>query len=151
MSLKQTIEADIKSAMLAKKKDELTALRAIKSAILLAETEKGSDGNVTEDTEIKLLTKQAKQRKESADVYKQNGRDELADKEMFEYEIISRYLPKQLSDDELNASITEIISSVGASGMQDMGKVMGKASKELAGKADGKKIADTVKSLLSSL
>jgi uncharacterized protein YqeY len=149
MSLKQKIEADIKTAMLAKKKEELTALRAIKSAILLAETEKGADGGVTEDAELKLLTKAAKQRKESADIFVQNNRPELAEKEMFEYEVIARYLPKQMTDEELTASIKEIISKIGAVGMKDMGKVMGMASSSLAGKADGKKIADTVKSLLA--
>ena len=96
MSLKQKIDADIKSAMLAKKKEELTALRAIKSAILMAETEKGAEGGVSEEAELKLLTKQAKQRKDSAEVFTQNGRAELAEKELFEYEVISRYLPKQI-------------------------------------------------------
>ncbi|MDH5368154.1 MAG: GatB/YqeY domain-containing protein [Cyclobacteriaceae bacterium] len=149
MSLKQKIEEDIKAAMLAKKKEELTPLRAIKSAILVAETEKGADGSVSEETELKLLTKAAKQRKESADIFNKNGRTELAEKEMFEYEVISRYLPKQMTDAEISEAISAIIAEVGATGMQDMGKVMGKASKSLAGKADGKKIADTVKSLLA--
>lgn len=149
MSLKLKIDADIKTAMLAKKKEELTALRAIKSAILLAETEKGAEGSVSEEAELKLLTKQAKQRKDSADVFMQNGRQELADKEMFEYEVIAHYLPKQMSDDELKEKVAKIISELGASGMQDMGKVMGKASAALAGKAEGKKIANMVKSLLS--
>ncbi|MDH5475755.1 MAG: GatB/YqeY domain-containing protein [Cyclobacteriaceae bacterium] len=149
MSLKQKIEDDIKAAMLAKKKEELMPLRAIKSAILLAGTEKGAEGELTEEAELKLLTKAAKQRKDSADVFTQNGRNDLAEKELFEFEIIARYLPKQMSDEEVNAAIAGIISEVGASSMQDMGKVMGKASKLLAGKADGKKIADTVKSLLA--
>ncbi len=149
MSLKQQIDQDIKAAMLAKKKDELTALRAIKSAILLAETEKGAGDELTDDTEMKLLTKAAKQRKESAELYSKEGRDDLAQKELFEHEIISRYLPKQLSDDELKAEVTKIIEKVGASGPQDMGKVMGVASKSLAGRADGKKVAETVKSILA--
>ena len=149
MSLKEKIEADIKKAMLAKQKEELTALRAIKSAILLAETEKGAGGTLSEDTELKLLTKAAKQRKESADVYTSNGRDELAQKELFEYEVISRYLPAQLTTNELEAEVAAIISKVGAAGMQDMGKVMGMASKSLAGKADGKMIAEVVKKLLA--
>ena len=149
MSLKQKIEDDIKAAMLAKKKEELMPLRAIKSAILLAGTEKGAEGELTEEAELKLLTKAAKQRKDSADVFTQNGRNDLAEKELFEFEIIARYLPKQMSDEEVNAAIAGIISEVGASSIQDMGKVMGKASKLLAGKADGKKIADTVKSLLA--
>lgn len=149
MALKSQIEADIKTAMLAKKKEELTALRAIKSAILLAETEKGAEGALTEDAEIKLLTKAAKQRKDSAEIFQSNDRQELADKEMLEYEVISRYLPQQLSEAEVNNEVTKIIAQLGAQGMQDMGKVMGVASKSLAGKAEGKMIANTVKSLLS--
>ncbi|UII22752.1 GatB/YqeY domain-containing protein [Fulvivirga ligni] len=149
MSLKQQIDQDIKSAMLAKKKEELTALRAIKSAILLAETEKGGGEGLNEDAEIKLLTKAAKQRKESAELYDKEGRADLADKEKFEYEVISRYLPAQLSEEELKAEIEAIISQVGAAGPQDMGKVMGVASKQLAGKADGKMIASVVKDSLN--
>ncbi|MEM1406216.1 MAG: GatB/YqeY domain-containing protein [Bacteroidota bacterium] len=150
MSLKQQIDQDIKSAMLAKKKDELTALRAIKSAILLAETEKGAGSDLSKEAEIKLLTKAAKQRKESAELYAQEGRDDLSSKEQFEFEIISKYLPEQLSDDQLKNEISSVITEVGASGMQDMGKVMGAATKKLAGKADGKKISEMVKSILSS-
>ncbi|MEM9390538.1 MAG: GatB/YqeY domain-containing protein [Bacteroidota bacterium] len=150
MSLKQQINQDIKSAMLAKKKDELTALRAIKSAILLAETEKGAGSDLSKEAEIKLLTKAAKQRKESAELYAQEGRDDLSSKEQFEFEIISKYLPEQLSDDQLKNEISSVITEVGASGMQDMGKVMGAATKKLAGKADGKKISEMVKSILSS-
>ncbi|MEM6359565.1 MAG: GatB/YqeY domain-containing protein [Bacteroidota bacterium] len=149
MSLKQQIDQDIKSAMLAKKKDELTALRAIKSAILLAETEKGAGNDLSKEAEIKLLTKAAKQRNESAELYAQKGRDDLSSKERFEFEIISKYLPEQLSDDELKSEISTVISEIGASGMQDMGKVMGAATKRLAGKADGKKISEMVKSILS--
>ena len=149
MSLKQQIDQDIKSAMLAKKKDELTALRAIKSAILLAETEKGAGNDLSKEAEIKLLTKAAKQRNESAELYAQKGRDDLSSKERFEFEIISKYLPEQLSDDELKSEISTVISVIGASGMQDMGKVMGAATKRLAGKADGKKISEMVKSILS--
>ncbi|MGD1960617.1 MAG: GatB/YqeY domain-containing protein [Fulvivirga sp.] len=149
MSLKQQIDQDIKSAMLAKKKDELTALRAIKSAILLAETEKGAGNDLSKEAEIKLLTKAAKQRNESAELYAQKGRDDLSSKERFEFEIISKYLPEQLSDDQLKTEISTVISEIGASGMQDMGKVMGAATKRLAGKADGKKISEMVKSILS--
>lgn len=149
MSLKQQIDQDIKTAMLAKKKDELTALRAIKSAILLAETEKGAGDDLSGEAEIKLLTKAAKQRKESAELYAKEGRDDLASKEQFEFEIISRYLPEQLSEADLKAAIAGIISDTGASGMQDMGKVMGAATKKLAGKADGKMISQMVKSILS--
>ena len=149
MSLKQQIDQDIKSAMLAKKKDELTALRAIKSAILLAETEKGAGNDLSKEAEIKLLTKAAKQRNESAELYAQKGRDDLSSKERFEFVISSKYLPEQLSDDQLKTEISTVISEIGASGMQDMGKVMGAATKRLAGKADGKKISEMVKSILS--
>lgn len=150
MSLKQQIDQDIKKAMLEKKKDELTALRAIKSAILLAESEKGAAGSeISEETELKLLTKQAKQRKESADLYKKEGREDLAEKELLEFEVINRYLPKQLSEAELKAELETIISEVGASSPADMGKVMGVATKKLAGKADGKAISGMVKSILA--
>ena len=148
MSLKETINSDIKQAMLAKKKDELTALRGIKSMILLAETEKGAGDNLSDDAEMKLLVKAAKQRKDSAEIYKNEGRKDLADIENLEYEVISRYLPKALSEDELKAEVADIIKSVGATSPADMGKVMGVASKKLAGRADGKSIATMVKSLL---
>ena len=149
MSLKQQIDQDIKAAMLAKKKDELTALRGIKSAILLAETEKGASDELAADVEIKLLTKAAKQRKESAELYKEQGRQDLADKEFFEYEVIARYLPEQMSDEELKGELEKIITQLGASSPQDMGKVMGVATKQLAGKADGKKISEMAKSILT--
>ncbi|MEQ9167496.1 MAG: GatB/YqeY domain-containing protein, partial [Fulvivirga sp.] len=144
------IDGDIKQAMLQKKKEELTALRAIKSAILLAETEKGAGEGLESEAEMKLLAKQAKQRKDSADIYAKEGRDDLASKELFELEIINRYLPKQLSETEIEEIVKGIISKVGASGPQDMGKVMGSASKEMSGKADGKKISEIVKKLLSN-
>lgn len=149
MSLKQRIDADIKRAMLAKEKDELRALRGIKSMILLAETEKGNVNELSEEAELKLLTKAAKQRKDSAEVYQQQGREDLAQVEFGELEIISRYLPKQLSSEEIELEIKKAIDSIGAKGPQDMGKVMGVATKNLAGKADGKVIAEKVKSLLS--
>jgi len=149
MSLKLRIEADMKTAMLQKNKDELTALRSIKSLILLAQTEKGAGKELTEDEELKLLSKAAKQRRESADIYSAQGRKDLADKELLELEVISRYLPKQLSQAELEDKVAEIIQQVGAAGPQDMGKVMGVASKSLAGKADNKAIAETVKKLLN--
>ena len=148
MSLKETIDNDIKQAMLAKKKDELTALRGIKSMILLAETEKGADGSLSDEVEMKLLVKAAKQRRESAEIYLGEGRQDLADIENLELEVISRYLPKALSEDELRAKLIDIINSLGANSPADMGKVMGVASKELAGLADGKAIADIVKNLL---
>jgi len=150
MSLKQQIDTDIKTAMLAKQKDELIALRAIKSMILLAETEKGKTGELDKESEDKLLMRAAKQRKESADIYNKEGRDDLYKKEMFELEIISRYLPKQLSREEVTTELKKVIDQVGAKGPQDMGKVMGMATKALAGKTDGKTISEIVKQLLAS-
>lgn len=149
MSLKDQINADIKSAMLAKEKEKLTALRAIKAMILLAETEKGVSEEISADTEMKLLMKAAKQRKDSVDLFREQGRDDLADKEQGELDIISEYLPKQLSEDELKTELQKVIEQAGASGPQDMGKVMGLATKALAGKADGKSISAMVKTLLS--
>lgn len=149
MSLKDRINADIKAAMIAKEKERLTALRSIKSMIMLAETEKGAAEEMSEDAEMKLLMKAAKQRKDSADVFREQGRDDLADKEEGELAVISEYLPKQLSEDELKAELEKVIAEVGASGPQDMGKVMGAATKALAGKADGKAISALVKTLLS--
>lgn len=149
MGLKETIDQEIKKAMLAKKKEELTALRSIKSAILLAETEKSAGSALAEDVELKLLTKAAKQRKESADLYLKEGRGDLADKELFELEVINRFLPKQLSEDEIRGELMKIIDAVNATGPQDMGKVMGAATKQLAGKADGKLISNIVKELLN--
>ncbi|GHE53889.1 MULTISPECIES: GatB/YqeY domain-containing protein [Roseivirga] len=149
MSLKQQIDADIKQAMLAKNKDELKALRAIKSMILLAETDKGSSGELSGDAEMKLLAKAVKQRKDSAAIYKEQGREDLYAVEMAEAEVIERYLPKQLTEAELKQELEQIIAQVGASGPQDMGKVMGVASKALAGRAEGKAISTMVKTLLS--
>ncbi len=149
MSLKQQIESDIKKAMLAKEKDELRALRAIKSMILLAETEKGKTGELSADTEMKLLQKATKQRSDSLEIYKQQGRDDLAAVEQAEIDVIARYLPKQLSKEDLETEIKKIIDETGASSIKDMGKVMGIASKSLAGKADGKAISEVVKSLLN--
>ena len=150
MSLKEQIDADIKKAMLAKNKEELEALRSIKSQILLAETEKGGAGDISSETEMKLLTKSAKQRKESAEIFQKENREDLAKRELFQLDIINRYLPKQLSEEELNAELKSIIANVGAKGPQDMGKVMGAATKQLAGKADGKAISEWVKKLLAS-
>ena len=150
MSLKTTIDADIKKAMLAKNKEELEALRSIKSMILLSETEKGGSGDLAADVENKLLMKAAKQRKESAEIFEKEGRADLAAKENLQLEVISRYLPKQLSEEEISTEIKAIIAQVGAKGPQDMGKVMGVASKSLAGKADGKMISEIVKKLLAS-
>ena len=150
MSLKQQIDNDIKQAMLGKRKEELEALRGIKSQILLAETEKGGSGDIAQDVEMKLLTKAAKQRKESADIFTTEGREDLAQREIFQLEVINRYLPKQLTEAEITEELKKIIATVGAKGPQDMGKVMGTATKQLAGKADGKLISDIVKKLLAS-
>ncbi len=148
MNLKKTIEDDIKKAMLAKDKARLTALRGIKSAILLAETEKGASSELNQDAEIKLLMKAAKQRKDAADLYEENGRADLAATERAELEVINEFLPHQLSEEELRQALEKIIAQVGATGPQDMGKVMGAATSQLAGKADGKAISMQVKNLL---
>ncbi|RYU97737.1 GatB/YqeY domain-containing protein [Emticicia agri] len=149
MALKTEIDAQIKAAMLARDSVRLTALRDIKKVILLEETKEGKTGELTPDEELKLLTKAAKQRRESADIYRTQNRPDLLDKELAELAIIEEFLPKQLSEDELKTKLQEIIARVGASGPSDMGKVMGAASKELAGLADGKAISATVKSLLA--
>jgi uncharacterized protein YqeY len=150
MGLKQRIDGDIKAAMLAKNKAELEALRSIKSMILLAETEKGSAGELTADAENKLLMKAAKQRKESADIFLAQSRKDLADKELVQLEIINRYLPKPLSEEELRTELKKIIADAGAAGPQDMGKVMGIATRALAGKAEGRIISALVKEMLSA-
>lgn len=149
MSLKEQIESDIKKAMLARNKDELKALRAVKSMILLAETEKGSSGELTEDAENKMLMKAVKQRRDSAQIYKDQGRDDLYAVEMEEVAVIEKYLPKQLSLEEVAEVVKGVIAQVGASGPQDMGKVMGAATKALAGQSDGKTISGIVKQLLT--
>jgi len=148
MSLKEQIDADIKKAMLNQLKDELRALRAIKSLILIAETEKGKTAQLSEEIEMNLLMKAAKQRKDSLQIYEDQGREDLATKEKEELIIIERYLPKQLSDEDIENTLKEIIVSTGAHGMKDMGKVMGIATKKLAGKAESKKIAEITKKLL---
>jgi uncharacterized protein YqeY len=149
MSLKQQIDNDIKKAMLEKNKDELTALRGIKSMILLAETEKSGADDLSHEVENKLLMKAAKQRKESAEIFQKEGRTDLARKELLELDVIGRYLPKQLSENEIRVELQKIIDQVGAKGPQDMGKVMGPATKQMAGKADGKLISEMVKKLLA--
>ena len=149
MSLTEQINADLKSAMKNKEKEKLEALRAIKTAFTLAKTEKSAGAELSEDEELKIIQKLVKQRKDSADIYKGQGREDLAEKELSEAEVISVYLPKQLSNEELEQKLEEIITKVGASGPQDMGKVMGMATKELSGKAEGKLIAQKVKELLS--
>ncbi len=149
MGLTEQINQDIKAAMLAKDKKKLESLRAIKSALLLAQTEK-SGGEINEDTEIKILQKLVKQRKESADMYKSQNRQDLADDEEFQSAIIESYLPEQMSDDDVEAIVKKIISDTGAEGMKDMGKVMGLAVKEVAGRADNKIISNLVKTLLNN-
>ena len=149
MNLKEQIDLDIKSAMLAKKREELETLRSIKSQILLAETEKGGEEKLSEETGNKMLMKMAKQRKESAEIFQQQNREDLYQKEMFQLEVINRYLPQPLSEEELNLSLQEIINSVQATGLKDMGKVMGLASKKLAGRVDGKVLSEAVKKILT--
>lgn len=149
MSLKQQIDADIKKAMLAKNKEELEALRSIKSLILLAETEKGGADDISAEAEKKLLMKAAKQRKESAEIFEKQNRKDLADRELLQLAVIDRYLPKQLSEEEIRSEVAIVIKEVGATGPQDMGKVMGVVTKKLAGQADGKMISDIVRKLLS--
>ncbi len=149
MTLEERINQDIKAAMMAKEKMRLEALRAVKSAILLAKTEGEHKDALSADVEMKILQKQVKQRKDAAEQYIQAGRKELADKELSEAAVIEEYLPKMLSADELKAELLKIIAEVGAKAPSDMGKVMGVASKVLAGKAEGKAIADLVKLLLA--
>ncbi|MVT07402.1 GatB/YqeY domain-containing protein [Chitinophaga tropicalis] len=149
MSLEVNINAAIKAAMLAKSEAELRALRAIKAAILLAKTAEGGGAELGEAEETKLLQKLAKQRKDSLEIFRQQNREDLAKKEEEELEVIEKYLPKQLDESELRGIIAEIIASTGASSPADMGKVMGVATKQLAGKADGKAISALVKELLA--
>lgn len=149
MSLKEQIDTDIKKAMLAKNKDELRALRAIKSLILLAESEENAAKELDRNTELKLLTKAAKQRKDSFQIYQEQGRDDLAQKEKDELKVIEKYLPEQFSEKEVEVEIRQIMDSMGAKGPGDMGKIMGVATKKLAGKADGRLIAEVAKRLLS--
>jgi len=149
MGLEQKIMTELKAAMLAKDEKALRSLRAIKAAILLAKTSEGAGGELKEDDEIKLLQKLVKQRKDSLEIYQQQNRADLAQKEKEEIEVIEKFLPAQLSPEELKATISKIIADTGASSPADMGKVMGAATKQLAGKADGKTISAMVKELLS--
>lgn len=149
MSLQAKITEALKEAMKAKDTVALESLRAIKSAILLANTEAGATGELSEADEVKLLQRLVKQRKESASLYEQQKRQDLASIEIAQAEVISKFLPKQLSETEIEKVISEIIAKTGASGMKDMGKVMGEATKELSGKADGKLISSIVKKMLS--
>lgn len=149
MELEDKINADIKQAMISKESRKLEALRGIKAAILLAKTSKEAAGNeLPAEAGLKLLQKLIKQRQESAEIYKSNGRTDLAEEELFQAAVIEQYLPKQLSEDEIRLGLEKIINETGATGIKDMGRVMGLASKEFAGKADNKVIADLVKKLL---
>ena len=148
MSLFEKITDDIKKAMLAREKEKLEALRAIKSALLIAKTD-GKSGELSQDDELKLLQRLVKQRKDSYEIYSKENRAELAEKELFEANIIKEYLPEQISTEELESVISEIIKETNAQSIKDMGKVMGMASKKLAGRAESKLIADKVKELLN--
>ena len=142
--------SDLKAAMLAKDEAALRSLRAVKAAILLVKTSEGSSGELKEEDEIKLLQKLVKQRKDSLEIFQQQNRADLAKKEEEEIAVIEKFLPRQMSPEELKVALKEIISSVGASSPADMGKVMGQATKQFAGKADGKTISAMVKELLSN-
>ncbi|MEO5912428.1 MAG: GatB/YqeY domain-containing protein [Pelobium sp.] len=148
MSLETTINQDIKTAMLAKNEASLRSLRAIKSALLLAKTEKGASTEISEEAEIKVLQKLVKQRKESADIYKTQGREDLYQIEVEEIEVIEKYLPQQMSQEALSAYIKGLIEKLNVTSVKEMGKIMGVANKELSGKADGKAISETIKGLL---
>ncbi|MBR6639110.1 MAG: GatB/YqeY domain-containing protein [Muribaculaceae bacterium] len=149
MDLFEKISADIKSAMLAKDKVRLETLRGIKKEFLEAKTAKGGDGTLSDDVATKILVKMVKQRKESASIYASQNRADLSENELAEAAVIEEYLPKQLSEEELTAELQKIIAEVGATSAKEMGKVMGVASKALAGRAEGKAISAKVKELLA--
>ncbi|MBN2350624.1 MAG: GatB/YqeY domain-containing protein [Bacteroidales bacterium] len=149
MSLFEQISEDLKAAMLARDKNKLEPLRAIKTAFLLAKSEKGASDIMSAEDELKIIQKLVKQRKDSAEIYKSQNRTDLFEKEISEAEVIEQYLPKQLSEEELKIKLKEIIKKLGADSPKDMGKVMGAATKELTGQADGKAISALVKILLS--
>ncbi len=149
MSLQQNIDQDIKSAMLSKDGARLRGLRAIKAALLVAKTEKGATDVLSEEAEVKVLQKLVKQRKESAEIYQEQKRDDLYQIELEEMQVIEAYLPKQMTRDEVAFYVKDAIQRSGAGSMKDMGKVMGLVNKELAGKADGKTISEVVKELLA--
>jgi uncharacterized protein YqeY len=149
MSLTEKISADLISAMKTKEKVALEALRAAKTAFILAKSEKGADSVLTSDEELKIIQKLVKQRRESADIFRQQNRPDLYEKEEAEAAVLEKYLPARMSEAELTAALTSIIEKLGAKSAAEMGKVMGAATKELAGKADGKEISAIVKKLLS--
>lgn len=148
MELEKLINNDIKNAMLARDPEKLEALRAIKAALLLEKTKEGTTGEIPESVELKLLQKLVKQRRESADIYATANREDLAKKELFEASIIEKYLPQQMGEEELTGIIKQIIAQTQATSIKDMGKVMGAASRELAGKADNKMVSEIVKKIL---
>ena len=150
MELWDKINQDLKQAMKEKDQYKLEALRAIKSQLLLLKTAEGSTGEIPEAEALKILQKMVKQRKEAAELYKANGREQLAEQELMQAKVIEQYLPKQMSQEELEAELKKIIEQVGATSIRDMGKVMGIATKTFAGRANNKAIADTVKKLLNS-
>lgn len=149
MGLFEKVSEDIKAAMLARDKMRLEALRGIKKEFLEAKTAKGSDGELSDETAVRILSKMVKQRRESAQIYNEQNRLDLAQEELAQAAVIEEYLPKQLSDEELAAALKEIIGRVGATSQKEMGKVMGVATKELAGKAEGKAISAKVRELLA--
>jgi uncharacterized protein YqeY len=151
MALFEQISEDIKKAMLARNQMELNALRGVKKEFLEAKTAKGGSGELTDDAAIKILQKMAKQGKDAAIIFKEQNREDLAEEYLKQVAVYERYLPKQMSEDELDAAIRAIVEQVGATSPKDMGKVMGVASKQLSGKADGRAISEKVKQLLASL
>ena len=150
MSLFDKINEDMKTAMLAREKDKLEVLKSIKAAFLLAKTEKGAPQELSPEKEIIIIQKLVKQRKETAEIYKANNRTDLYDIEMFQASVIEKYLPQQLSDEELIPILKDIIAKAGATSIKDMGKVMGAATKQLAGKADSKTVSEKIKTLLGA-
>lgn len=151
MALFEQISEDIKKAMLARNQMELNALRGVKKEFLEAKTAKGGSGELTDDVAIKILQKMAKQGKDAATIFAEQNREDLAQEYLAQVAVYERYLPKQMSEDELDAAIRAIVEQVGATSPKDMGKVMGVASKQLSGKADGRAISEKVKQLLASL
>jgi len=149
MSLEEKVMAEMKDAMKTKNEAALRGLRAIKAEIIKAKTEPGAGGQLTADTETKMLQKMVKQRKDALEIYQQQNRTDLAQKEQEEISLIEKFLPKQMNEEELKEALRKIITEVGASSPADMGKVMGAATKQLAGKADGKTISSAVKELLN--
>jgi len=150
MNLVEQIDADLKSAMLARDEVRKLTIRGIKKEIIEAKTAPGSNGEVSDDTVIKIVAKLLKQRKDSAAIYSEQGRPDLAESELAEAAVLGTYMPKQMSAEELDATIKDLIAQTGAQGPKDMGKVMGVATKKLAGKAEGRVISETVKRLLNA-